>query len=298
MDKKEYLIRTFSRTKRKDYENYILNAVWQQMDYLTIRPVTQQYVKSSSNEYYLIDLYFPQLNIGVEVDEAYHQSNVELDKIRALDISNKLAAVPQTSDFKLFRIDATLSLEDLNFRIKEVADAIRKQAQQQNINYWDTDVPIETKIREKGYLSVDDYYQFDRIVDVANDLFMKGYNGYQQAVFKAEIDAKLHDIWFPTISTPGQVEHLEWHNSLNDDWTEIKEVNTRKDNKLITINLDKVRIVFARMRNPFGQMRFRYIGNFQAMTTTDDFIERTHRKISDRIYIDFDTGAISLEPII
>ena len=74
-------------------------------------------------------------------------------------------------------------------------------------------------------------------------------------------------------------------------------MNTREDNKLITIDLDKVRIVFAKMRNPFGQMQFRYIGNFQAVTTTDDFIERTHRKISDRIYIDYDTKTISLKPI-
>ena len=38
MGKVEYLIKTFSRTKRKDYENYILNAVWQKIDCLDLRP--------------------------------------------------------------------------------------------------------------------------------------------------------------------------------------------------------------------------------------------------------------------
>ncbi|MGF3183317.1 AbaSI family restriction endonuclease [Facklamia sp. P12934] len=90
MDKKEYLVRTFSWTKRKDYENYILNAVWQQMNYPQLRPVTQQYVKNGKNEYYLMDLYFPQLNVGVEVDEAYHKNNQEKDKLRTLDIMEKL----------------------------------------------------------------------------------------------------------------------------------------------------------------------------------------------------------------
>lgn len=84
MDKLEYLIKTFSRTKRKDYENYILNAIWQKIDCLDIRPVTQQYVKGDNNEYYLIDLYFPQLNIGVEVDEAFHKKNIESDLKREL----------------------------------------------------------------------------------------------------------------------------------------------------------------------------------------------------------------------
>lgn len=40
---------------------------------LNIRSVTQQYVKGDNNEYYLIDLYFPQINVGVEVDEAFHK---------------------------------------------------------------------------------------------------------------------------------------------------------------------------------------------------------------------------------
>ena len=101
MDKVEYLIKTFSRTKRKDYENYILNAVWQKIDCLDLRPVTQQYVKGHDNEYYLIDLYFPQINIGVEVDEAFHKNNVESDLKRELTIEEKLSSIREESLFEL-----------------------------------------------------------------------------------------------------------------------------------------------------------------------------------------------------
>lgn len=297
MDKKEYLVRTFSRTKRKDYENYILNAIWQQMNYPQIRPVSQQYVKSGPNEYYLIDLYFPQLNVGVEVDEAYHLNNTQQDMIRTLDISRKLSAVPQTDDFKIFRVDATLSARALHHRIKEVANEIAQLARKMNIQSWDTDVSIKNQLQEKGYISVEDYYQFDRIIDFANDVFLKKYRGYQQASFPITVDNKLYLAWSPVISTSETTEHSDWYNTLNDNWTEIKEVNTRNDGKLITVEENEVRCVFAKMRNPFGRMKYRYIGNFQLVSRTEDYIERIYRKVGERIYIDYDREIISFEPI-
>ena len=42
-EKTRYLIKTLSRTKRKDYENYVVNAIWNRIS-KKIRPVTQQYV--------------------------------------------------------------------------------------------------------------------------------------------------------------------------------------------------------------------------------------------------------------
>ena len=76
-DKQEYLYRMFSHhTKDKEKENYVVNAIWQRLDDLNIKPVTQQYVHfSKSNRYALIDLYFPQINYGVECDEAHHKDN-------------------------------------------------------------------------------------------------------------------------------------------------------------------------------------------------------------------------------
>ena len=82
--KRDYLVRTFSRTKRKDYENYILNAIWHKLDRSDIQPVTQQFIKRSDGKYALVDLYFPQLNIGIECDEAHHIANELSDTNRTL----------------------------------------------------------------------------------------------------------------------------------------------------------------------------------------------------------------------
>lgn len=69
--KQDYLYRMFSHhTKDKEKENYVVNAIWARLDDLNVKPVTQQYVRRP-NGYALIDLYFPQINYGVECDEAY-----------------------------------------------------------------------------------------------------------------------------------------------------------------------------------------------------------------------------------
>ena len=66
MDKKlEYLVKTFSRANKKDYENYNLTGIWHRLNILDIKPVIQQYVKLIDGTYALIDLYFPQINLGV-----------------------------------------------------------------------------------------------------------------------------------------------------------------------------------------------------------------------------------------
>ncbi|WP_425441266.1 AbaSI family restriction endonuclease [Salipaludibacillus aurantiacus] len=40
MNKRDYLVRTFSRTKRKDCENNILTAIWHKLNNLDILPVS------------------------------------------------------------------------------------------------------------------------------------------------------------------------------------------------------------------------------------------------------------------
>ena len=43
-DKLGYLIRALSRTKRKDYENYVVYAIWNRLAMDDVKPVTQQLV--------------------------------------------------------------------------------------------------------------------------------------------------------------------------------------------------------------------------------------------------------------
>ncbi len=294
MNKIEYLIKTFSRTKRKDYENYILNAIWHKIDYLDIRPITQQYVKGYENAYYLIDLYFPQINVGVEVDEAFHKKNHESDLKRELTIEEKLSSIREDSLFELKRIDATLPLAELTKRIEVVAEEVKQKILEHKITQWDTDISVQTQIKEKGYISVDDFYRFRLITDVANQLFFKNYKGYQQASFRISLSDEPAQVWFPTISTNEKEEHSQWLNYLNEDWSSITERNIREDGKSINHDLGELRVVFAKIKDSFGMFSYRYIGNFRLIEISDDNKLRTYKKISDRLYIDYEKEKLEI----
>lgn len=292
--KVEYLAKTFSRTRRKDYENYILNAVWQKIGSLNARPVSQQYVKGEDNKYFMIDLYFPQLNIGIEVDEAFHKHTVEHDLRRELTIEQKLSSVRKDKFFKLYRIDATLPLDKLTLEIEAVAKEIREKMAENNINQWDTDLSIKDHIEDKGFISIDDFYRFRKITDVANLVFFKDYKGYQQSTFKVEIDGQMEKVWFPTISTKAKAEHEVWFNYLNDDWSVLTEVNNREDGKTGDHDHDELRIIFAKIRDNYGKLSYRYIGNFRLKVTSADKKEREYHKVSDRLYVNYESESITM----
>ena len=73
--KLEYLLSELSRSEN-DYENYVVNAIWTRLDDPDIKPVAKQYIKMPDCTYIIADLYFPQLNIGVNVDKVHHMSMV------------------------------------------------------------------------------------------------------------------------------------------------------------------------------------------------------------------------------
>ncbi|MGH4036997.1 MAG: AbaSI family restriction endonuclease [Sphaerochaeta sp.] len=128
--KKNYIIKSFSRTNKKNYENYVITRIWHKLDNLNLKPVTQQYV-NCKEKYYLIDLYFPQINFAIEVDEEHHKNQFDKDELRMDDIISTIKTDKTVDDFinekELFRrIDVSdeCSLDNINKQIDEVVKHI------------------------------------------------------------------------------------------------------------------------------------------------------------------------------
>ena len=105
-DNLDYLVSTLSRrTKGKKYENFVVNWLWHALGDETLKPVTQQYVNrravagsvglvnyayvsAEDSHHALIDLYFPQLRLGVECDERkqFSEDGQRADAERRADI--------------------------------------------------------------------------------------------------------------------------------------------------------------------------------------------------------------------
>ncbi|MFO8067398.1 MAG: hypothetical protein R6U11_07440, partial [Bacteroidales bacterium] len=73
MDKLDYIARQLSRARKKRYEHYVTTRIWHLLNDLTIKLVTQQYVKRPEGRA-LTDIYFPQLQIHIEIDENHHKN--------------------------------------------------------------------------------------------------------------------------------------------------------------------------------------------------------------------------------
>ncbi len=292
MDKRDYLVKTFSRTKRKDYENYILTAIWHKLDNVDLKPVSQQYVKRKNGKHALMDLYFPQLNIEIEVDEAYHQDNQKADKLRMDDI---ISAVNEESveDFLCLRIDATKTIEQINDRINEVVSIIKNKASKVLFKWLSYEEELD-QVRQQKYLSIYDDASFKYIKDIANIVFDRNVKGLQQAFFKAKDNVWA---WCPklSINVDGDIKSMAggWINFLAEDWTYIdeshqdgKKVEGRKNTYMEEMNSDRERAVFAKYKDNLGHNRYRFVGVFKSSglsPETESCIR--YSRIADKIKI-------------
>ena len=133
-----YLAKTLSRTKRKDYENYVVNAIWNRVNDYRLVPVTQQYVTDGKGNRYFIDLYFPQLKIGVECDEGYHASKEQkiLDADREMTISDVLEQI-NAGEYIALHVDVTQSWEMVESQINDHVATIKAKSEELKIeNAW------------------------------------------------------------------------------------------------------------------------------------------------------------------
>lgn len=275
MEKRDYLVRTLSRTKRKDYENYIINAIWHKLDNMELKPVSQQYVKRNNGKHALMDLYFPQLQIAIEVDEAYHQNNQESDKLRMDDI---IAAVNEdsNSEFICLRIDASQSISSIHAQINEIVSIIQEKASSKQLK-WLTYEEELNQIKQQEYLSIYDDVSFKEITDIANNIFGKTYKGFQRSGFRV---TETLWVWCPklsvTIDGDAKSAARGWINFLSDDWSYIDESQENQtENQRIALiekdfNLKKERAVFAHYKDNLGVNRYRFVGVFKSSGLSPD----------------------------
>ncbi len=165
MDKKEYYIKQFEG--------------------LSLKFITQQSVIIRDGKKALTDLYFPQIDFHIEVDEAYHKDRINEDKMREADIVN-------ATNHIIERIDVTKNIESINLRIDEVVKKIRKVVEEKKRENtfipWDIEAEYNTKTyNNKGYIDLEEKVAFRRSVDACN-CFGLNYKGLQRAWTKHPIE--------------------------------------------------------------------------------------------------------------
>lgn len=305
MDKFNYIVKTLSRTKRKDYENYVINRLWNKLDDLDIKPVSQQYVKRNNGKYALIDLYFPQLNIGIEVDELYH-CNQEIDdfgfrpdELRTEDIVSAIENYKEER-IKIFDYKTKMlrSLEVINQNIDDVVARIKKcKETTDGFKPWANE-PDLLAAKRKGFITTSDRFSF-RVNGEIREFFGLGTESIEKSYYTIDHQTGDH-LWLPhlAIENDGGISSATAYGHINlwvDSETILEYVNhddyTPKQAIQEAKSVEKFkRITFVKSRDDLGLSAYRFVGIFQKTGEIEEkeingkkLIFRVHRKVSDRV---------------
>lgn len=266
--KKEYILAQLSRTNKKNYENYIITRIIHLLNDLDIKFVTQQYFKRPDGNFGLTDLYFPQFNLSIEIDEDHHSNecSMQKDMIRDRDYlvaTKNLIQHPKEWSPKRIKAYKDYSINMINSQVDEVVNYIQGQKNKlQNFIVWDP--KTEFTYEDVDTFNVEDQIVFKRIVDAINYFRKKSnkYQGYQSAAAET-MDGK-RTLWFPKL-----FKNKDWNNSISKDEKWIEEIpillSKGKDhlNKILSSESKQNRIVFAKVKDSLGFINYKFKGYYQ-----------------------------------
>ena len=260
MDKKEYIKRQISRTNKKDYENYVITRIIHGINDLSVKFITQQYVKRPNGRA-LADLYFPQINYFIEIDEGHHLTQMEADKVRDADFEDATGVKPKRIDV------ATKSIEEINQQIDkviiEIKSIITKKKQKKQWMDWDLEAEMnpDTWIKKKK-IHVNDKVAFKRIVDGCKCMGLN-YAGYQRAGANHPFEENTL-IWFPKLYPNGiwKTDFDEINGLIIEKNIESIEKRNAHINSCLNDKRQR-RIVFARVKGMLGDVQYRFRGVFE-----------------------------------
>ena len=280
------------RTKGKKYENFIVNAIYTKVGNPDLMPVTQQYVKNprDKRKFYLLDLYFPQINFGIEIDEGQHMSEEWQNKDK-----ERTEAIINTIGYEEVRIPIVdiatgnkRSYAEICNDIEHVVEKIKYKIKVKGGVKWETNEARKQRfnIVKNGTGSFDieqdvTYSSITEIYNICGGCRRTGKNAkrLQKGFYRLNNN---YYLWVPTLTIRDNSGNSKYRNYLNEDKTVITEYN---DSIQGWDNYpgDSDRIVFMRMRDIYGRPCIRFIGVFRYKQ--GDSKQCTHERIATQVKI-------------
>lgn len=264
--KLEYITKVFANTSKKKIENYVITRIWHLLNNDEIRIMPQQYVNRDGAKYALTDLYFPQINLHLEVNEEFHYKDghkISLDKQREDDIVRK------TKGHIIRFIDCQKDLKDIHTQIDTIVLEINKlivdQKSSNSFRPWlEGELTPEYWI-EKGILNVKDNVNLRTIDHIGRLFSLKIVNrGYLKAGAAKYTKDGFSEVWWPS-----EIKRSNWQNNFINDFEKITEKNlieTKGNNHVqsyVTQNPDCKRIVFFKYKDELGFDYYKFVGCYR-----------------------------------
>lgn len=261
------------RTKGKKYENFIVNAIYTKVGNPDLIPVTQQYVQSTkdSRRYYLLDLYFPQINFGVEIDEGQHFSKEHTinDKKREEDIKSAINCEAERIPIVNKSTGKNRTYLEICEDIDRIVEIIKQKIVKKGGVKWETNEDRKRSLglvkNGKGKFDIKQDVTYRRITDIYN--ICGGCRGTGEDATKLQrCYYKLNDsyyLWVPKLTIDiGSTLNSPYTNTLSEDRKIIKEKKNDVE-QIDAPNPNFQRVAFMRMKDIFGRPCIKFIGVFK-----------------------------------
>ena len=266
MNKLHQIANSLSKIKHKEYELYVLSRIVHGLNDPGIKYKFQQYaMRVNEHKYALLDLYLPQFNIGIEVDEKYHMGQLNEDYLRQKEIETLYQVT-----FK--RIDCSRGIDDVNKQTDEIINEInnKKEEALNNRQYtpWDGLSGYE-HYRKTKKLDIEDKTELTSPTEICQCFGFR--NAPQRGGRKFYNGTEEFLIWWPKENyedSQGKLPDGDWYNKIDEKGECIIEYclkkngnDEHKDNVLK--QKERKRIVFYRKRNMLNEKLYRFVGVFE-----------------------------------
>lgn len=269
--KLDYMTRLFRKIRNKRFEAYVIQRIWDLLNDDRIRFVTQQYFKRNEDgKYALADLYLPQINMIVEIDEGQHfnEEHQEADVQRSEDIK-QIKAVEGVIVERIALCDADMSraftLAEVHQQIDDVVAKIKSAVEKLGDKFqaWENNLWTPEYYKRKGYLRVSDNDYVKNIDDAATVFNTKAkHRGFLRAAGFDVPNEKNTIVWCPSKN------NKQWSNELVEDGTVIYECNNdpKKSGGHVKNHIQKdneTRITFFLEKDDLGFNFYKFVGVFE-----------------------------------
>lgn len=262
----QYLSRLFQKISSKPTELYVVSRIWHQLNDLEIQMIPQQYVNLPEDKYALSDIFFPQVNVFVEINEPQHyhsDSRIELDRQRNEKIKAKTGTDVEVIDCREPLEKIHQQIDDIVKRIKGKVEASRMA---DSFKQWRPDISRDPAYwKTKGVLRVEDdviMNNIEAICSIFDADFKQTKRGFLRkgAIVHPNLPGCV--IWWPSAAS-----RSKWRNHALDGGILITESNNFAEKNQShyhgTIKSPHKRIVFYHTKDALGFEGYYFMGIYE-----------------------------------
>jgi len=161
----DYLVNQLHRTSYKKFETFIITSFLHDPDLFDLKPCLQFYARRSENKYALVDLYYPQIQVGIEIYETFHERQEREDFKRKSEIERYL----NCRIYEIRAYEETIYNQIINVKT-DIKNLINSRRDCSDWREWNEPASIRIDdirksyddclfVKIRGHISADTYHQ-------------------------------------------------------------------------------------------------------------------------------------------